>query len=127
MDVKRYVNMGFVFAGLLVWICLAPLYAWILELVSPAWDMSVVGAEFRLSDVLGLVTAIAATAWLFANDEIYSEALAIGNELSKVTWPNWEDTRKATVVVVITTLVIASILGSFDFVWGWFTALIYQI
>ena len=127
MDVKRFVNIGFVFAGLLVWVCLGPLFAWILELVSPTWDMPIIGAEFRLSDVLGLVSAIAATAWLFAKDDIYSEALAIGNELSKVTWPNWDDTRKATIVVVITTLIIAAILGSFDFVWAQVTATIYGI
>lgn len=127
MDVKRYVNMGFVFGGLLAWICFGPFFAWLLELVSPTWDMPLVGAEFRLSDVLGLVCAIALTAWLFAKDEIYSEALAIGNELAKVTWPNWDDTRKATIVVVITTLIIASILGAFDFVWAKVTALIYRI
>ncbi|MEC8024564.1 MAG: preprotein translocase subunit SecE [Myxococcota bacterium] len=127
MDVKRYVNMGFVFVGLLAWICLSPLFAWVMELVSPTWDMALVGAEFRLSDVLGLVTAIAFTVWLFAKDDVYSEALAIGNELSKVTWPNWEDTRKSTIVVILVTLVIAVILGSFDFFWGLATGWIYGI
>ena len=127
MDVKRYVNMGFVFGGLLAWICFSPLFAWVLELISPTLDIALVGAESRLSDILGLVSAIALTAWLFAKDDVYSEALAIGNELSKVTWPNWDDTRKSTIVVIIVTLIVAAILGSFDFFWGLTTGWIYGI
>ena len=127
MDVKRYVNMGFVFVGLLAWICFSPLVAWILELVSPTWDIALIGADFRLSDILGLAGAVSLTAWLFAKDDVYTEALAIGNELSKVTWPDWDDTRKSTIVVVIVTLIVAVILGSFDFFWGLATGWIYGI
>ena len=48
-------------------------------------------------------------------------------ELSKVTWPKWDETRTSTVVVVITTIIIAGILGLFDFVWAKVTAWIYNI
>ena len=127
MNVKRYVNMGFVLGGVLAWICFAPFFAWVFELVSPVWDKALIGAEFRVSNLLGLVAAIGLTAYFFVRDDIYQQALEIGNELSKVTWPKWDETRVSTIVVIITTLIIASILGLFDFVWAKLTGLIYQI
>ncbi len=127
MNVKRYVNMGFVIGGLLAWICLAPLFGWLFELVSPAWDKPIMGAEFRVSNLLGLVAAVGVTAYFFVRDDVYTYALEIGNELSKVTWPKWPETKTSTIVVIITTLIIASILGLFDFVWAKMTGLIYKI
>lgn len=127
MNVKRYVNMGFVVLGLLAWVVLSPFFAWLIGLVSPVWDMPVIGAEFRVSDILGFVSAVALTAYLFVRDDIYTHAMEIGNELSKVTWPKWDETRTSTIVVVITTIIVASILGLFDFVWAKVTALIYEL
>lgn len=127
MNVKRYVNMGFVLGGLLAWIVLSPFYAWLLELVSPVWDRPIIGEEFSVSNMLGLLSAVALTAYLFVREDVYTYAMEIGNELSKVTWPKWDETRNSTVVVIITTIIIASILGLFDFVWAKLTALIYTL
>lgn len=127
MNVKRYVNMGFVLGGLLAWICLGPFFAWLFELVAPAWDKPLIGADFRISDILGLAVAVLATAYIFVRDDIYTQALEIGNELSKVTWPKWDETRTSTIVVIITTIIIAAILGGFDFVWAKVTKLVYAV
>ena len=127
MNVKRYVNMGFVLAGLLAWITLAPFYAWVLELISPVWDKPIIGEEFSVSNILGLLTAVGLTAYLFVREDVYTWAMEVGNELSKVTWPKWDETRNSTIVVIITTIIIASILGLFDFVWAKFTAFIYAL
>ena len=127
MDVKRYVNMGFVLGGVLAWVCLGPFFAWVIKLISPAMDVGIVGEDFLVSDVLGLLAAVGLTAYFFVRDDIYTQALEIGNELSKVTWPKWPETRTSTIVVVITTLIIASILGLFDFVWAKVTGYIYSI
>ena len=127
MEVKRYVNLSFVLAGILAWVCLGPLFAWVIELISPVWDKPIIGGEFRVSNLLGLVAAVGLTAYFFVRDDIYTSALEIGNELSKVTWPKWPETRTSTIVVIITTLIIAAILGVFDFVWAKVTGLIYKV
>lgn len=127
MNVKRYVNMGFVIAGLLAWMVLGPFYAWLIELIHPVWDTPLIGVEFRVSNLLGLITAFGGAAWAWTHEEIYTQAMEIGNELSKVTWPKWDETRNATIVVVITTMIIAGILGLFDFVWAKVTEMIYGI
>jgi preprotein translocase SecE subunit len=127
MNVKRYVNMGFVITGLLAWICLSPLYAYLLEWLAPAWDMHVIGVEIRVSDILGFVSAILFAIYLWMREDVYTAALEIGNELSKVTWPKWKETKVSTIVVIITTLIIAAILGVLDLVWAKVTNYIYSI
>jgi preprotein translocase SecE subunit len=117
--------MGFVIGALLAWTVFSPFFAWAIELVHPIWDQPLIGVGFRISNLMGLIGALGLAAWAWTNEEIYTQAMEIGNELSKVTWPKWEETRQATIVVVITTLIIASILGLFDFVWAKVTALIY--
>jgi len=39
----------------------------------------------------------------------------VRSEARQVTWPAWSDTRKATTVVVIFTVVCAGFLGGVDF------------
>ena len=127
MNVRRYVNMGFVVMGLLAWLVLTPFFRWVMELVAPTLDVDVIGSEFRVADVVGLVAAVLATVWYWMKEDVYTSALEIGNELSKVTWPNWNETRVATVVVIITTIIIAAILGVLDLVWAKITTFIYDI
>jgi preprotein translocase subunit SecE len=37
-------------------------------------------------------------------------------ELKKVTWPDWEQLRNATGVIIIFVLIVAGIIGAMDFV-----------
>lgn len=40
------------------------------------------------------------------------------DELSKVTWPSKDETLRATTTVVVTTLLVAGLLGAYDQLWG---------
>ena len=83
------------------------------------------GANFRLANLLGLGMAIVLTFYLRRR---YSTlAMEIGNELSRVTWPTWPETRLSTIVVMIVTVIIALILGAFDYVWAQLSSLVYDI
>jgi preprotein translocase SecE subunit len=46
-------------------------------------------------------------------------------ELRKVSWPTREETYYSTLVVIITVLIMAAILGLFDAIWLKVTNLIY--
>ena len=61
----------------------------------------------------------------YRNDRIYTLVNEVAAELKKVTWPDRKDVRSATIVVIIMTIISASILGFFDLVWSKFTQLIY--
>ncbi len=37
-------------------------------------------------------------------------------EMRKVTWPDWEQLRNATAVIIVFVLIVAGIIGLMDFV-----------
>lgn len=127
MGVARYVNMAFVGAGLLLWVALSGFYGWAMGLVSASINRPLIGVNFRLADLLGLVTAIAITIYLRRHERVSTFSMEVGNELSKVTWPTWRETRLSTIVVIVVTIVIAAILGLFDSVWAFLSALVYKV
>lgn len=78
-----------------------------------------------------VITVIAATAALvtgivsYRNERAYTLANEVAAELKKVAWPNAKEVKQATIVVIIMTLISATILGVFDYVWANLTDIIY--
>lgn len=127
MGVARYVNMAFIGTGLLAYVVLAELFAWALMFFGSAANGQVIGHNFRVADLIGLLVAAGLVIWLKRDERISTFAMEVGNELSKVTWPTWPETKLGTIVVMITTVIIAMILGTFDYLWAAVTSLIYNV
>ena len=71
---------------------------------------------------VGIGTAVVC----YRHPKVRPLANEVAEELvNKVTWPTREETKAATIVVIITSLVAAAILGLMDFFWSWMTDLIY--
>lgn len=126
MSVARYVNLSFVAAGLLAYLVLSELFSFVIELFGTGANIALIGTNFRLGDLLGMVAGILVGLYMKRSEKISTFAMEVGNELSKVTWPTWEQTKKATIVVIIVTLIIAAILGLLDMVWGALSSLVYS-
>jgi len=126
MSVARYVNLSFVVIGLALYIILGEVISALLGIFGSSTNFQVLGANFRLSHLLAMLASIGVAIWLRRNDKVHTYAMEVGSELSKVTWPTWKDTKRATLVVIITTLVIASILGLLDLAWGAVTRAFYS-
>ncbi len=127
MGVARYVNMAFVLTGLLAWVISAEFFTWGLSLFGAGVNKQLVGHGFRVADLCGLLGGIALVLYLRKSERVSTFAMEVGNELSKVTWPDWPETRQGTVVVIIVTCVIAAILGTFDYVWAALSSLVYNV
>ena len=127
MNVLRYVNMAFVVAGLLTWVVMAEGYAAVFEWIAPTWDRALLGPDFVVSDLLGLITGLAVATSLWRKETIRTAAFDIATELSRVTWPQWDETKTNTFVVMIVTVVVSLILGFFDYLWAWLTSHIYGV
>jgi preprotein translocase SecE subunit len=72
---------------------------------------------------LALALGIGITA--YRNERIYGLANEVATELKKVTWPTRKETQAATLVVIVTVVIAALILGLFDAVWSFLTNKIY--
>ena len=42
----------------------------------------------------------------------------VRQEVSKVTWPTWEDLRKSTMVIILFVIMIGILIGIMDFVFS---------
>ena len=127
MGVTRYVNMAFVAVGIICWMIFSEFFTWGLNLIGAGVNRQLIGHNFRLADLIGLVTAIGLTLYLRRHEKVSQFSMEVGNELSKVTWPNWTETRQSTVVVIIVTVIIAAILGLFDYLWAALSGLVYKV
>ncbi|MGM0574927.1 MAG: preprotein translocase subunit SecE [Myxococcota bacterium] len=127
MGVARYVNMAFVAVGLLAWVISAEFFTWLFGLVGPGINRPLIGVNFRVADLSGLVVAIVLTVYLRRHERVSTFSMEVGNELAKVTWPSWSETRLSTIVVIVVTFIIAMILGLFDYVWAFLSGLVYEV
>ncbi len=75
--------------------------------------------------MLGAVLALVAGLFAYRHPPARAFSYEVVEELRMVTWPTRNDTQSATVVVIVTTLIIAAILGAFDLLWAKLTGLIY--
>jgi preprotein translocase subunit SecE len=75
---------------------------------------------------IGLVAAAITTLLVWRRKETFQKASDIVMELSKVTWPTRKETTAATMVVIVTVIISAAVLGVFDLVWSWATGVIYS-
>jgi preprotein translocase subunit SecE len=75
-----------------------------------------------ISAVVGFGTALG----LYRNEKSHRLVVDVVSELSKVSWPSRKETYASTLVVIITSIIAAAIVGSFDFVWSAITDLLYK-
>ena len=61
----------------------------------------------------------------YRNERVYTLVNEVTTELKKVSWPTGKEVKAATIVVVIMTLVSATILSLFDLVISKLTQVVY--
>jgi len=127
VPLEKYVRIGFVVAGILVWAVAASLFGTLFQWIAPNWDKMLLGAQFTVSTAIGALFGIGTGIALWLNPAVLRLGVEIANELRNVTWPTWQETRVSTIVVLVTTVVVAAILGLFDAVWGSLSAVIYRL
>ncbi len=87
------------------------------------WPQSL-PSEFTLT-MISAVTAVVAGIVMYRSDKYYNLANEVASELKKVTWPNAQEVRSATIVVIVMAIISAAVLGMFDMVWSNLTELVY--
>ena len=127
MSQARMVNMAFMTAALLMWIVSAKFFAGTFDMVRPEWDLSLIGNEFRLSNLLGIGVGVFGGIYLWRHERLFQLANEVAGELSKVTWPGVEETRVSTIVTIVTTIIVAVCLWAFDVLFSALTKLFYQL
>ncbi len=103
------------------------------EILRMAWDWAgwvdtrIVGEEWTLTSLIGFVVSFGAAIAIWMRKDARDVSLEIVSELRKVTWPRAQETKAATIAVLVCTAVVAVILGVFDLTWAGFTNRIYEV
>jgi len=81
--------------------------------------------SFPLLAALSALAGGGLAVYLWRHERVNELARETVNELSRVTWPTRPELGAATVVVIVTSIIMAILLGLFDSFWSWITDLIY--
>lgn len=118
LGLARWVQYAFVVTGVF--------FLWFLDkvatLVWSNWAEPPATTITAISAVIGLGGAVA----LYRNERVHALVTDVVTELAKVTWPTRQETYVSTIVVIVTSLIAAAVVGAFDFVWSFFTDLLYK-
>ena len=125
-EVKRYVNLAFIFAALIMAWFFMKFAGVMMDLVSIP-DVRLMGEHVTYSTVAGILIAVIVAVLLWRSPKVYEGALNVAREMKKVTWPTKPETVYAMKVVVATSIIVALILFCFDFVAKEMTELILGI
>lgn len=118
MGPNKAVHLMFLSGGLILFLLLNWTGDWL-------WGYFARSPNEFIIDAGALVLALAVGIALYRNERVYVLANDVASELKKVTWPTRKETQAATIVVIVTVIIAAIVLGLFDMVWAFLTDRIY--
>ena len=114
MDPKRLVVVSFLVFGIIIALFLDHVIDLALAGVGLNNKDVSDGLGWRPSTILGFVLSAGMFAAFWVSPKARAVCLDIATELMRVTWPTMEETRVATVAVVVASIVAAVVLFGID-------------
>jgi preprotein translocase subunit SecE len=109
-----------------VFVLIAAFVLWLVDklvlLLWSTWDEP----NEVVATVVSAAIAVGTALVLYRTEKSHRLVVDVISELSKVTWPSRKETYASTLVVIVTSIIAAAIIGSFDFVWSAITDLLYK-
>ena len=119
LGLVRWVQMAFMAFGLLL--------LWVLDkIITIVWD-KFDEPQPTVVTLLAIALSAGITYTLYKQKKIERVAHEVVGELAKVSWPSRTETQVSTIVVIVTSLIAAAIVGVFDAAWSAITDLIYKV
>ncbi len=118
MGSNRWVHMLFAGGALVLSFLLVKLTEWVWGYFGKPQALVV--------DAIGIGAGILIAFLGWRREQTFAKAQEIVLELKKVTWPTRKETSAATMVVIVTVIIAAVLLGIFDVIWSWATGLLYS-
>ncbi|MBN2695114.1 preprotein translocase subunit SecE [bacterium] len=123
---SRYVALFFVFGFVVV----AYYFSVLLEMVFQwmRWnDLPLLGDQFSLSTLIAVITVGLVSLALWTKKNTKTASFEIADELFNVDWPSKTQTKEASTITIVFSIVFALILASMDFVWSAFTSFLFKM
>jgi preprotein translocase subunit SecE len=109
-----------------VFVVVAAFFLWFLDKVATlVWQNFAEPPTVTITAVAAVIS-ISGTVALYRNERAHTMVSDVVAELAKVSWPSRKETYASTIIVIVTSLIAASVVGAFDFVWSFLTDLLYK-
>jgi preprotein translocase subunit SecE len=92
-----------------------------------SWQPQIRRPDALWSNIAGISIAVASTIYALRKQRWFKFSIEVVEEISQVTWPTRAETRAATIVVIIITLICSTILWGMDQIWSTVTNWLYGI
>lgn len=126
-DSSRWTHAVFaVFAGMAAWMfshLVEDVWGW----AWAEWPAVVGRPDGYWAQGIGVVIGIGILVWMWSRDRYFEFVSEVVTEVSQIVWPTRAETRAATVVVVVITLICSGILFLMDTFWSRVTDWIYAL
>lgn len=80
-------------------------------------DIRLLGGMISISSLISVIAGVATFIVLIRNQKVMVFTDEVVGELARVTWPTRDETVRASVTVVFTTIFTASLMAAYDYVW----------
>ncbi len=121
MEVLRYVNLSYIIAFILAFVVFNKATELLWSRIDQLPNIAIVGNQITLATLVALAMAVALGVWAYKRRDYRSYITEVVLELAKVTWPSWEETKRATLVVAMFTLVASGFIFIADKFWQYVT------
>ena len=126
-DARRWAHAAFGVAALiLVWIGIN-LVADLWDFLRAVWSEVIPRPTALLARVIGTALGLVSGLTLWRSKKSFAFVSEVVTEVSQIVWPTRDETRLATIVVVVFTLVCSGILAMMDTFWQAVTNWIYDL
>ena len=124
MEVSRYVNLSYAIGFILAFVTLDKVVEAIWERFERLPNYGIVGDQITLTTIIALAAAIGVIAYCYKREDYRTYLTEVVLELKKVTWPTWDETKRATLVVILFTVVTSAFIWVADKFWLYVTDLL---
>ena len=128
MSTQRILLLAYIVLGTLVGLALQHLFGGPVSNIHALNFLSgtVFGVDLFWGGAVGFVLAGALAVFCWFDPRVKVPATQVVEELQRVTWPSFAETKSSTIAVLVTSIICALLLGMFDYGWGAVTKAIYS-
>ena len=126
-DPSRWTHAVFaLFAFMMAWAC-SHLVEDVWGQLWAIWPQHIGRPNEYWAQAVGAIIGIASMIWVWSREEYFKFVSEVTTEVSQIIWPTRDETRAATVVVVVITLICSAILWMMDLFWSNVTDWLYAL
>jgi preprotein translocase subunit SecE len=126
-DANRWAHAVFaVFAGIAAWM-FSHLIEDVWAVLWAKWPQYIGRPSELWAQAVGAVIGLTIMVWVWSRERYFQFVAEVSTEVSQIIWPTRAETRAATVVVVVMTLICSGILALMDAFWSRVTDWLYAL